>query len=98
MTLAWDVGARRTAGFTSPGGQTARRRALAAALVRPGAGRGLPGLLVGWFASPYGYDRQWAAQHGVHNPIWAALDSLYQYQRQMLDFSLALTQHHPYQS
>jgi dolichyl-phosphate-mannose--protein O-mannosyl transferase len=98
MTLAWDVGARKTAGFTRPGGQTARD------------GLWLPfsfGLVPvaaylaswsGWFASPYGYDRNWAAQHGVHNPIWAALDSLYQYQLAVLHFSVTLTKAHPYQS
>jgi dolichyl-phosphate-mannose-protein mannosyltransferase len=98
MTLAWDVGARKTAGFTSPGGQTARD-----GLWLPFSFGLVPAAAYlaswsGWFASPYGYDRQWAVQHGVHNPIWAALDSLYQYQRQVLDFSVTLTQHHPYQS
>ncbi|HXJ26515.1 MAG TPA: phospholipid carrier-dependent glycosyltransferase [Streptosporangiaceae bacterium] len=98
MTLAWDVGARKTAGFTSPGGQTARDGLwlpLSFGLVPAAA---YLASWSGWFASPYGYDRQWAVQHGVHNPIWAALDSLYQYQRQVLDFSVTLTQHHPYQS
>jgi dolichyl-phosphate-mannose-protein mannosyltransferase len=98
LTLAWDVGARKTVGFTSPGGQTARD-----GLWLPFSFGLVPAAAYlaswsGWFASPYGYDRQWAVQHGVHNPIWAALDSLYQYQRQVLDFSVTLTQHHPYQS
>ena len=52
----------------------------------------------GWFASPYGYDRNWAAQHGNHTPIWSALDSLYQYNRYMLQFGLGLTTGHPYKS
>ncbi|HEX6857492.1 MAG TPA: phospholipid carrier-dependent glycosyltransferase [Streptosporangiaceae bacterium] len=98
MTLAWDVGARKTAGFTSPGGRTAQDGLwlpLSFGLVPAAA---YLASWSGWFASPYGYDRQWAVQHGVHNPIWAALDSLYQYQRQVLDFSVTLTQHHPYQS
>jgi dolichyl-phosphate-mannose-protein mannosyltransferase len=98
MTLAWDVGARKTAGFTRPGAQTARDGLwlpLSFGLVPAAA---YLASWSGWFASPYGYDRQWAVQHGVHNPIWAALDSLYQYQRQVLDFSVTLTQHHPYQS
>ena len=98
MTLAWDVGARKTAGFTSPGGQTMRD-----ALWLPFSFGLVPVAAYlaswsGWFASRYGYGRDWAVQHGVHNPIWAALDSLYQYQRQVLDFSVTLTQHHPYQS
>src|SRR5215475_12561620 len=98
MTLAWDVGARKTAGFISPAGQTARDALwlpLSFGLVPVAA---YLASWSGWFASPYGYGRQWAVQHGVHNPVWAALDSLYQYQRQVLDFSVTLTQHHPYQS
>ena len=46
----------------------------------------------------YGYDRDWAAQHGNHTPIWSALDSLYQYQQSMLQFSVGLTVQHPYRS
>jgi len=98
MTLAWDVGARKTAGFTHAGARTARDGLwlpISFGLVPAAA---YLATWSGWFASPYGYDRDWAARQGVHNPIWAALDSLYQYQRQVLDFSVTLTQHHPYQS
>src|SRR5260370_1360484 len=52
----------------------------------------------GWFASPDGYDRNWAALHGNHTPVWSALDSLYQYNRYMLQFGLGLTAGHPYKS
>jgi dolichyl-phosphate-mannose--protein O-mannosyl transferase len=52
----------------------------------------------GWFASSYGYDRHWAAEHGNHTPVWAALDSLYQYQHTILQFGVTLTKPHLYQS
>ena len=45
-----------------------------------------------------GYDRNWAAQHGNHTPVLSALDSLYQYNKAMWQFGVALTTHHPYQS
>jgi dolichyl-phosphate-mannose-protein mannosyltransferase len=99
LAIAWDLGARRAAGF-------ARRL--------PGVLRGdaawLPvsfGLVPlavylaswsGWFASSQGYDRHWAAQHGNHVPIWSALDSLYQYNRYMLQFGLGLTTKQTYAS
>ena len=98
MTLAWDLGARKTAGFTRPGGRTVQD-----GLWLPFSFGIVPAAAYlaswsGWFASSYGYDRNWAALHGVRNPIWAALDSLYQYQLAVLHFSVTLTKSHPYQS
>ena len=99
LTVAWDLGARRAAGYLAP---------WRGALVRDG--KWLPVTFVvlpvaaylaswsGWFASPYGYDRDWAAQHGNTTPIWSALDSLYQYNKYMLQFGLGLTTGHPYKS
>src|SRR5215831_8573355 len=99
LTVAWDVGARRTAGYLAP---------WRGALVRDG--KWLPVTFAvlpvaaylaswsGWFASPYGYDRNWAALHGNHTPVWSALDSLFQYNRYMLQFGLGLTTGHPYKS
>ncbi|HEY7012244.1 MAG TPA: phospholipid carrier-dependent glycosyltransferase [Streptosporangiaceae bacterium] len=98
MTVLWDLGARRAAGFTAPG-----RGALSGVKWLP-VSFGLVPLAAyvaswsGWFASPYGFDRNWAAQHGNHVPIWSALDSLYQYQRYDLQFSVGLTVQHPYRS
>jgi dolichyl-phosphate-mannose-protein mannosyltransferase len=99
LTVAWDIGARRVAGYVAP---------WRGALVRDG--KWLPVTFAvlplaaylaswsGWFASPYGYDRNWAALHGNTTPVWSALDSLYQYNRYMLQFGLGLTTGHPYKS
>jgi dolichyl-phosphate-mannose--protein O-mannosyl transferase len=99
LTFFWDAGGRRAAGFTAPW-----KGALA------GAAKWMPVTFVvapvatylaawsGWFASPYGFDRNWAAQHGNHTPVWSALDSLIQYNRYMLQFGLGLTKGHPYKS
>jgi dolichyl-phosphate-mannose--protein O-mannosyl transferase len=99
LTFFWDVGARRAAGFAAPW-----RGALASAV------KWMPVTFVvvpaaaylaswsGWLASPYGYDRNWAALHGNHTPVWSALDSLLQYNRYMLQFGLGLTTGHPYKS
>ncbi len=98
LVIAWDMGAQRAAG--QPGGfRSALRRQ-----------RWLPawcGLLplavyvvtwFGWFFTSSGYDRQWAAQNGIHVPVISALASFVQYQKQILSFHLGLTTHHPYQS
>ena len=99
LTVAWDIGARRVAGYVAP---------WRGALVRDG--KWLPVTFAvlplaaylaswsGWFASPYGYDRNWAALHGNTTPVWSALDSLYQYNKYMLQFGLGLTTGHPYKS
>ena len=98
MTAAWDLGARRAAGFTAPG-----QGALSSLKWLPVSFGLVPAAAYlaswsGWFASPYGYDRNWAALHGNHVPVWSALDSLYQYQRYDLQFSVGLTEQHPYRS
>jgi dolichyl-phosphate-mannose--protein O-mannosyl transferase len=99
MCLAWDIGARRAAGVPSP---------VAGALSRDGSW--LPVSLgavpfvtylvswTGWFVSGTGYDRNWAAQHGIHTPVISELVSLYQYHLAMLNFNVGLREHHPYQS
>ncbi len=91
LAIAWDLGARRAAGY----------RARLDGVLRSDV-KWLPltfGVIPfatylaswsGWFASPYGYDRNWAAENGNHTPIWSALDSLYQYNREMLGFGLGL--------
>ena len=99
LAVAWDLGARRAAGF--PG-------YVRGALVRDG--KWLPvsfGVVPiaaylasysGWFAGTVGYDREWAAQHGNHTPVLSALDSLYQYTLAMWHFSVTLDAGHPYKS
>jgi len=99
LAVAWDFGARRAAGFASPGYGVLRSE-----------GKWIPvwfGLLplaaylaswTGWFATSDGYDRNWAARHGNHAAIWSALDSLYQYNKEMLQFGLGLTATQTYKS
>ena len=99
LAIAWDLGARRAAGFTDRLGGFFRHD--------------LPWLPVsfgvvpfaaylatwtGWFAGGQGYDRNWAALNGNHTPIWSALDSWYQYQKTMLGTSLGITSPHSYGS
>jgi dolichyl-phosphate-mannose-protein mannosyltransferase len=99
LTLAWDVGGRRAAGFAAP---------WRGALLRDVIWFPVSFVLVpfaayvaswsGWFASPYGYDRNWAALHGNNVPVWSAIDSWYQYNKYALSFGLGLTTTHPYKS
>jgi dolichyl-phosphate-mannose--protein O-mannosyl transferase len=99
LTFAWELGARRAAGFGPPPIRETVR-----------ANLGLLGLLgvvpalaylatwSGWLATGTGYDRNWAAQHGIHTPVISGLVSLFQYHKEMLYFNTHLTTHHPYQS
>jgi dolichyl-phosphate-mannose-protein mannosyltransferase len=99
LALAWDIGARRAAGF---------RWTADSALARDAGG--LAGSFVlapllaylatwtGWFATSSGYDRNWAAQHGVNLPVVSPLVSLFEYNKAMLAFNTGLHVHHPYQS
>ena len=99
LTFAWDLGARRAAGYARP---------WRGALLRDASWLPVSFGLVpvaayiaswsGWLASSEGYGRNWAAQHGNHTPVLSALDSLYQYNRAMWQFSVTLAAHHPYQS
>lgn len=98
MSLAWDEGARRAAGF----------RAAAAAVARDlgglmGSFAAVPLLVYlatwsGWFTTSSGYDRHWAALHHVNIPVVSDLVSLFEYHLAMLHFNTTLTTHHPYQS
>jgi len=99
LCLAWDIGARRAAGFRS-----SRRGALA----RDGSWMLLSMVAVpaaiyvaswsGWFASSIGWDRNYAVQHRVTTPVISALFSLFEYHKEMLSFHMHLHAHHPYQS
>jgi len=99
LAFAWDLGARRAAGFPAP---------WRGALTRDAAWFPISFVVVpiaayvaswsGWFASPSGYDRNWAALHGNHTPIWSSIDSWYQYNKYALSFGLGLTTTHPYKS
>jgi dolichyl-phosphate-mannose-protein mannosyltransferase len=99
MALLWDFGSRKAAGFKNwlVGGMRSEAKWLPLWF-------GLAPLVVyvaswtGWFATGDGYDRNWAAQHGNHTPIWSAIDSWYQYNHWMLQFGLGLTTFQSYKS
>ena len=80
LALAWDLGARRAPGFSNWRSSSLRRD-----LPWMPVWFGLAPLVVyvaswtGWFATGNGYDRNWAALHGNHTPIWSTIDSWYQY-------------------
>jgi dolichyl-phosphate-mannose--protein O-mannosyl transferase len=98
LVIAWDIGARRAAGLPNDFLGTLRRHRW-----MPVWFGALPVVVYlitwsGWFFTSTGYDRQWAAQNGIHIPVISALASFVQYQKQMLQFHLGLTTHHPYQS
>src|SRR5215469_3463040 len=91
LCVIWDMSARREAGF---------RRYVRGALVTDGAVL-LPSLWLtaavtylvtwrGWFASTIGWDRNYAAVHGVHTPLISSLYSLYEYHREMLSYNTGL--------
>jgi dolichyl-phosphate-mannose-protein mannosyltransferase len=91
LCVMWDLTARREAGF---------RRYVYGALVMDGivlvpslwltAATAYVATWSGWFASSIGWDRNYAATHGVHTPVISALYSLYEYHRQMLSYGLGL--------
>jgi len=99
LAIAWDIGARRAAGF--PGYVRGALRRDAAWLPVSFGLVPFAAYLAsysGWFASSAGYDRNWAAQHGDHTPVLSALDSLYEYTLAMWHFSVTLAAGHPYKS
>jgi dolichyl-phosphate-mannose-protein mannosyltransferase len=99
LSIAWDIGARKTAGL---------RGYVRGGLVRDG--KWLPvtfGVIPfvtyvatwsGWLVTTTGYDRNYAAQHGVRIPVISALYSLYEYHKEMLQFGVTLNKTHPYMS
>ena len=99
MSIAWDLGARRAAGYRDRVTGVFRSDAKWLPLVFgviPFAA--YIASWSGWFASSLGYDRNWAALVGNHTPIWSTLDSWYQYQKSMLGFGLGLSSHAGYTS
>jgi dolichyl-phosphate-mannose-protein mannosyltransferase len=99
LCLAWDIGARRTAGL---------RNYVRGALVRDG--KWLPLTLgviplvtyvatwSGWLVTSTGYDRNYAQVNGVNTPVISALYSLYEYHKEMVQFMMTLSTRHPYES
>ena len=99
LCIAWDIGARRTVGL---------RSYVRGALVRDG--KWLPITLgviplvtyvltwTGWLITNTGYDRDYAQQNGVSNPIIAPFYSLFQYHIEIFQFMDGLSVRHPYMS
>src|SRR5689334_3120662 len=78
LITAWDIGARRAAGLRS-----FVRGALRDAAWLPLTFLVIPlGVYIaswsGWFATSTGWDRDYAATHGVHTPVISALYSLFE--------------------
>jgi dolichyl-phosphate-mannose--protein O-mannosyl transferase len=91
LAIAWDAAAFGSAGLSQP-----TRMALWRAVRWVPVSFGLVPAAAylasysGWFASSVGYDRNWAALHGNHVPVWSALDSFYNDTRQMLHYGVGL--------
>ena len=99
LAIAWDLGARRAAGYPNwlSGGLRSDVKWLPAwCLAIPAAI--YTASWSGWFATSDGYDRNWAALHGNHTPIWSTIDSWYQYNHWMLQFGLGLDAGQSYKS
>jgi dolichyl-phosphate-mannose-protein mannosyltransferase len=99
LAIAWDIGARRAAGFRS----YFRDALLGDERWVPVTFGLLPAALylaswTGWFATSDGWDRNFAAQNGNRTPVISDIMSLIQYHKQMLSFHVGLHTHHPYQS
>src|SRR6478609_4684179 len=98
LFLAWEIGARRTAGlksFVRGGLREARWLPLTFIVVPLGV---YLASWSGWFATSTGYDRNYAQAPGVHTPVISALYSLFEYHREAIGFGLGLSLPHPYQS
>jgi dolichyl-phosphate-mannose-protein mannosyltransferase len=98
LTIAWDVGARRTAGL----------RSFVRGALRDAAWLPVTFVLIplavyiaswsNWFATSTGYDRDYAQLHGVSTPVISALYSLFEYHVEAIGFGLGLSTPHHYQS
>ncbi len=98
LAIAWDLGARRAAGYERwlPAGLRDVRWLPLTFGVIPAAV--YTASWTGWFLNSSGYDRNWAAQHGNHTPIWSTIDSWYQYNHWMYQFGLGLSTFQSYRS
>ncbi len=98
LGIAWDIGARRTAGL-----RLFIRGAFRDALWLPLTFIVVPLAVYiaswsGWFATSTGFDRNYAQLHGVNTPVISALYSLWEYHLQAISFGMGLRVPHPYQS
>jgi dolichyl-phosphate-mannose-protein mannosyltransferase len=105
LTWAWDIGARRAIGARVAGlaqaGRLVRDAVVAFVTV---AGTAVVVYVLswaGWFASPDGYDRTWAAERpasGLAALVPDALRSLWHYHAEIMYFHTHLTEKHQYAS
>ncbi|MFC7385063.1 dolichyl-phosphate-mannose--protein mannosyltransferase [Sphaerisporangium rhizosphaerae] len=101
MSLVWDAGARRAVGLRRPFSGMFRHD-VPTSLVAVAA---VPALTytvswTGWFATAYGYGRNWAqaTSSGWVYWVFSSARSWIDYQLQVLTFHTGLEQTHPYQS
>ena len=99
LTLAWEVGARRSAGSRAPYRESVRSGLLGVAVILGFAGVAYLATWTGWFLSDDGWGRHWAEQTGNQVPfIPDALVNLWHYERAVLTFHDGLEKPHTYQS
>ncbi len=105
LTWAWDVGARRAVGAAFAHWAGVARLALDAAVafvtVAGTAAVVYVASWAGWFASPDGWDRTWAASNpasGLARLVPDAMRSLWHYHAEILYFHTHLTEKHQYAS
>jgi dolichyl-phosphate-mannose-protein mannosyltransferase len=98
LAVSWDLGARRAAGFSNWLGGTFRSYVWLPVWFVAAPAVVYIASWSGWFATSNGYDRNWAALHGNHTPVWSTIDSWYQYNHWMLQFGLGLTTFQSYKS
>ena len=100
LALAWEVGARRTAGTRAPYRAVLLRStvpAVVALVLVPLAVYLLS--WTGWFVTDLGWDRHWADGRAGGLPLVPdALRSLWHYHAEVLSFHEGLSSPHPYQS
>jgi dolichyl-phosphate-mannose-protein mannosyltransferase len=97
LAIAWDLGARRAAGYPRRLAGTLRSDIL----WLPVTFAVIPAAVyiaswTGWFATPYGYDRNGTAFNGGHHA--GTLLAWFQYNKWMLQFGLGLTSGQTYKS
>ena len=90
MAVAWDVGARKAAGYRGWAAGAARDAAWLPVTFGVAPFAAYLASWSGWFASGRGYGRYWGPAIGNHVPVWSVLDSWYQYQKSMYQFGVGL--------
>jgi dolichyl-phosphate-mannose-protein mannosyltransferase len=99
LAVVWDSGARRAAGVRALArGAMLRETIRSAVLMAVAATVTYVGSFSGWLFTSGGWDRNYAAQHGIKIPGVSALVSLYEWHKQAFDFHIGLDVPHQYAS